>query len=415
MNSLNPKLRKGHRRSPWWLFVLLSLVVMGLVVGCQQPQSQTLTNSSDANSTTVAQPCAIEYSPDKDYFPDKVRFSYAQGVRVDYHHNYKVVTVLGQMNQAPIIYVLVQCGTPAPTDIKGTVITVPIATIAALSSTYLPHLDSLGLLNRLVAIDYVKHVNNLKVRELVQQGKVQEVGADNTVNVEELLNLDPSLVMTYPLSGTAVDYVERLTRAGMAVAVNADYLETSPLGRAEWLKFTALFFNQEVTANRVFTGIVDRYRRVATMVAKVSDRPTVMAGLDIGGTWYMPGGKSYVAQYFRDAGADYLWADNSATGSIPLSFEAVLDRASQAQFWLTSSLTWQTQADILAADPRYQNFTAVQTKRVFNNNARVNATGGNDYWENGILQPDVVLSDLVKILHPQLLPSHQLVYYRRLE
>ncbi|MCS6814997.1 MAG: ABC transporter substrate-binding protein [Cyanobacteria bacterium] len=415
MGILNPRLRKGRGRSPWWLVVLLGLVVMGLVVGCQQPRLQTPTNRLGDTSTAVVQPCVTSYSPDRDYFPNKVKFSYAQGVRVDYHRHYKVVAVPGQMNQAPITYVLVQCGTPIPTEIKGTVITVPIATIAALSSTYLPHLDVLGLLDRLVAIDYVKQINNPKVRELVKQGKVHEVGADNTVNVEQLLNLDPSLVMTYQLSGAAVDYTERLARAGMTVAVNAEYLETSPLGRAEWLKFTALFFNQEAAANRVFAGIVERYRRIAAMAARVSDRPTVMAGLDIGGTWYMPGGKSYMARYFRDAGANYLWADNPATGSIPLSFEAVLDRASQAQFWFTSSLTWQTQADILAADPRYQNFTAVQTKQVFNNNARVNATGGNDYWESGILQPDVVLSDLVKILHPQLLPSHQLVYYRRLE
>jgi len=328
-----------------------------------------------------------------------------------------VVTIrdLVQPSKSPTVYVLVQCGAPVPAGVKGTVITVPIATIAALSSTYLPHLEKLGVLDHLVAIDNIKQVNNTTVQQQVQQHIVQEVSNDSTLNLERLLELAPDLVMTYEISGSTSNNHDRLVAAGLHVAVNAEYLELSPLGRAEWLKFTALFFNQEAIAERLFTAIADRYYQVVAAVAKVSDRPSILAGLDISGTWYMPGGQSYVAHYFQDAGANYLWADNTSTGSIPLSFEAVLDRAAQATIWLTSSLGWHATTDILAADPRYTNFAAVQTKQVFNNNARVNATGGNDYWESGITNPDVVLSDLVKILHPTLLPAHQLVYYRRLE
>jgi iron complex transport system substrate-binding protein len=298
--------------------------------------------------------------------------------------------------------------------VQGTVVTVPIATIAALSSTYLPHLDSLGVLDRLVAIDHRKHINNRTVQTYVQQGKVREVGTESSLNTEQLLDVNPALVMTYQIPGATADNVTRLTAAGLTVVVNAEYLETSPLGRAEWLKFMALFFNREREANQHFADVVQRYQKVAAIAAAATDRPTILAGLEIGGTWYMPGGRSYVATYFRDAGGSYLWAADSTTGSIPLSFETVLDRAALANVWLTSSLDWKTHADILATDRRYLNFAAVRTKRVFNNNARVNASGGNDYWEQGILQPDVVLADLVKILHPTLLPSHQLVYYRQL-
>ncbi len=402
------------RRSSWLVMMLLSLLVLGFVIACQ-PRSQL--PSPIASSPPLSKQCATTYNPATDYFPDKVQFRYAQGVSVAYHPHYKVVTIrdLVQPSKPPIVYVLVQCGAPVPAGVKGTVITVPIATIAALSSTYLPHLEKLGVLDRLVAIDHGKQVNNPTVRARVQTKTVQEVGTDSTLNLERLLELAPDLVMTYQISGSTTNNDDRLMAAGLKVAINAEYLETSPLGRAEWLKFTALFFNQEAAAEQLFTTIADRYRQVAAAVAKVSDRPSVLAGLDISGTWYMPGGKSYVAHYFRDAGANYLWADNPSTGSIPLSFEAVLDRAAQAKIWLTSSLGWQNQADILATDPRYSNFVAVRTKQVFNNNARVNATGGNDYWENGVTNPDVVLSDLVKILHPTLLPAHQLVYYRRLE
>ncbi len=402
--------------------VLLSLLGISLVIGCQPQSLPPATPPISSRSTTTqispspSAACVSRYDAAVDYFPDKVQFQYAQGIRVEYHRHYKIVTLPSSTQPAypAITYILVQCGTPAPSGVQGTVVTVPIATIAALSSTYLPHLDSLGVLDRLVAIDHRKHINNRTVQTYVQQGKVREVGTESSLNTEQLLDVNPALVMTYQIPGATADNVTRLTAAGLTVVVNAEYLETSPLGRAEWLKFMALFFNREREANQHFADVVQRYQKVAAIAAAATDRPTILAGLEIGGTWYMPGGRSYVATYFRDAGGSYLWAADSTTGSIPLSFETVLDRAALANVWLTSSLDWKTHADILATDRRYLNFAAVRTKRVFNNNARVNASGGNDYWEQGVLQPDVVLADLVKILHPTLLPSHQLVYYRQL-
>jgi iron complex transport system substrate-binding protein len=127
----------------------------------------------------------------------------------------------------------------------------------------------------------------------------------------------------------------------------------------------------------------------------------------------MPAGKSYVAKYLSDAGGKYLWSDDKSAGSLPLSFEVVLERAANADYWLNFSQSWQSLKDVVAEDSRYADFQAVKTGNLYNNNTRVNDSGGNDYWEGGISNPDIVLSDLIKILHPEILPNHQLFYYRK--
>ena len=128
----------------------------------------------------------------------------------------------------------------------------------------------------------------------------------------------------------------------------------------------------------------------------------------------MPAGDSYVAKYLNDAGANYLWSDDNTSGSLPLSFEVVLERAANADYWLNFSQSWQSLQDLLNEDQRYTAFQAVKTGNLYNNDAQLNEYQGNDYWESGISNPDIVLSDLIKIFHPQILPKHQLVYYRKL-
>ena len=140
----------------------------------------------------------------------------------------------------------------------------------------------------------------------------------------------------------------------------------------------------------------------------MKERPTVFVGFNFKGTWYMAGGSSYAAKYLEDAGANYLWSNDKSSGSLPLSFEAIIERANNADFWLNFSQKWKQKKEILVEDSRYGDFKAVKSGNLYNNNA-----GGNDYWEGGISNPDVVLSDLIKIFHPEILPKHELVFYRR--
>ena len=390
-------------------FCFQFLCVASLIIACNNtPNYQKI--SSKPNRI-----CVENYNPNTDYFPDKISINNATGFFVEYHNNYKVVTVKNPWREAKtgFKYVLVQCGTPAPEGFKqDQVITVPVNTVASLSTTHLPHLAKLELVDKLIGVSNIKIVNTPEVVEQIKAGKIAELG-NNNVNVEQLLELAPDLVTTYGTGNPQTDSYPKLLEVGLKVAINAEYMENTPLGRSEWLKFTALFFNQEEKSERVFSKINKNYQEIAAKTKAIKKRPKVFTGFNFKGTWYVPGCKSYPAQYLADAGAELLCVGNSS-GSIPSSFENVFERAATADYWLNVSQSWQNLKDAIREDSRYGDFQAVQKGNVYNNNARLNKNGGNDYWEGGISNPDLILADLIKIFYPELLPSHQLFFYQKL-
>ena len=380
-----------------------------LLVSCRQPVvSEAVVSASPG--------CVTEFDPGVDYFPDKVQPEHAAGFTVDYFNHYKVVTVTQPWPGADEVfeYVLVQCGTPTPPGFESAqVMTVPVQTVATLSTTYLPHLVMLDRVEGLVGMDNFSFVYAPEVRERIDGGELIEFGSGSTLDVERLLVSNPDLVLAYGIGDG--DSYGSMVKAGLPVVLLGDYGETSPLGRAEWLLFTALFFNQEGQAQPIFDGIEAAYGSLVQMTAPLSDRPTVFAGFSYEGTWYMSGGNSYAAQLLKDAGADYLWAENEAAVTIPLDFESVFDRAADADMWVNVSQDWGSYGDAIATDPRYGKFDAFQRRTIFNNNARMGDFGGNDYWESGVVNPHLILADLVKIFHPEQLPDHELIYYQPLE
>ncbi|MCX7595429.1 MAG: ABC transporter substrate-binding protein [Fischerella sp.] len=401
-----------------WKVVLIAI----LCIACHSATNtsnhqQTSTEAISFSNTNLTQGCISNYNPKTDYFPEKINIYYAKGFEVEYHLNYKIIKVKNPWQNANTTfqYVLVQCGTPIPKGFQATqIIQVPIKTIASLSTTHLPHLDQLGVVDKLVGISNSKQVNTTSVVEKIKAGQLVEIGNDANVNVEKLLELNPDLVTTYGVGNPDIDSYPKLLEAGLKVAINAEYMESSPLGRAEWLKFTALFFNHEAKATNIFAEIAQQYEKIVAQAKSVKNRPSLFVGFNFKGIWYMPGGNSYVAQYLADAGANYLWKENKSSGSLPLSFEKVFERAVNADYWLNLSQAWKTKKDLLADDNRYAEFKAVKAGNIYNNNARMNTTGGNDYWESGISNPHLILSDLIKILHPEILPKYQLKYYRKL-
>jgi iron complex transport system substrate-binding protein len=150
------------------------------------------------------------------------------------------------------------------------------------------------------------------------------------------------------------------------------------------------------------------------MSQKGKGRPSVFSDIKYGDTWFIPGGNSYAANLLKDANSNYLWGDTEKRGSIPYSFETVYVKAVNADFWINCS-NFKTFKDIERADTRYKDFKAFRTGNIFNNNKRENEAGGNDYWESGLVSPDVILSDLVKIFHPELLPGYELFYYKKIQ
>lgn len=358
-----------------------------------------------------------QFDPNLDYFPEKAAPQYTTGFLIEYHNSYKIVTVKTPWPGASesIQYALVQCGAPKPEGfLEEQVIEVPAKSIITMSTSYLPALDELGLLDRLVGLDDTTYVSNPTVLKMAEDGKLASIGYGSGVNVEKVLELAPSLVMTYGSGAPDYDAHPVLLQAGQKVVINAEWMDTTPLGRAEWLKFVAVFFNKEAEAETIFAKTAQEYQELIALTASVSQRPTVFNGSAYQGTWYMPGGQSFAATFLRDAGADYLWSDEASTGSLPLSVEAVFEKAKDADFWLNVGYVGSLD-DLKGMDSRYADFAAFQNGKVWNNDAKTSPTGGNDYYESAVLHPELVLADLISILHPDLLPNHQLVYYRQVK
>ena len=407
-----------------YLLAIAFLVLTGCVA---QPAAVSPLQESNAadNAATAAAPtenlhegCVGSYDPAIDYFPQKLSVAYASGFKVDYHNNYKVVTVTDpwQGAQESFRYVLVQCGTPAPQNVEGTVIEVPVENVIAMSTTYLPTIEDLGLVDKLIGLDSYLWTTNPAVQARIASGDIAEIGGGAAVNVELTLDLDPALVMTYGTGLADFDTHPVLLEAGIPVALNGDFVEQSPLGRAEWMKFIAMFFNREAEAAAQFETIAEEYMAVKVLTAELTERPSVLLGSVYNGTWYVAGGNSYMATMLADAGAAYLWSEEGDVGALPLDFESVYAIASEVEFWLNPDNSfWFTVDNVLDSDPRYGDFAPLERGQLYNNNARVNENGGNAYYEEGAAHPERVLKDLVKILHPHLLPDHQLRFYQQVQ
>ncbi len=373
----------------------------------------------EAPTQNLSDGCIAEgqFSPEIDYFPQKAQIQYAAGLTIAYHNSYKVVTIKTPWPGASesMEYALVQCGAPHPEGfLDEQIIEVPAKSIITMSTTYLPALDELGLLDRLVGVDDTTYVSNPTVLKMAEEGKLASIGYGSGVNVEKVLELAPSLVMTYGSGAPEYDAHPVLLQAGQKVVINAEWMDTTPLGRAEWLKFIAVFFNKEAESETLFNQIAQDYQQLTALTASVSQRPTVFTGSSYQGTWYMPGGQSFAAAFLRDAGASYLWSDDTSTGSLPLSVETVFEKAKDADFWLNVGNAASLD-ELKSADARYADFAAFQKGDVWNNDAKTSPNGGNDYYESAVLHPELVLADLISIIHPDLLPNHTLVYYRQVK
>jgi len=366
--------------------------------------------------------CVADYAEDVDYFPDKVEIADAKNFTVEYFNSYKVVAVSDAFDGAPEFnYVLVQCGTPAPSADEfpdGTqFIEVPTGDVITLSTTQLPTLSQLDLLDNLVGVDSLLFISSDDVVAMGEAGELTEVGFGAEINVETVLELEPDMVLTYGFN-PATDAHPVLIDAGIFTALDASWRELSPLGRAEWLKFTALFYNAEANATELYDSIVSDYTTAQELAQSIAteDRPDVLINsfLSFQDAWSIPGTDTYVGQLIADAGGNLLLSEEGSSESNGLSFEVVYEGGLEADIWLADTFGVSTQADLLALDERFGDFEAFQAGNVWNNNRDENANGGNNYYELGVTNPHLVLQDLVAIFHPDLLPDHEFNFYKQL-
>lgn len=382
-----------------------------------QPTVQPTATALPAPTANLTDACVADAAPGVDYFPAKAIITQTEGFSIEYHDTYKLLTVKTPAPgaTAALTYVLVQCGTEPPAGFEpAQIITVPVKRVVAMSTTYLSVLDDLGLLDRLVGVDDAMYTYNQKVIELFAAGKLKAIGSGAGLNLEAAIELKPDLIITFGSGSTDFDSHPKLLEAGLKVVLNAEWLDASPLGRAEWGKFIAVFFNQEAAAEDWFTEIADGYAKVKAIAASAGTPPKLAYGTPYQGTWYLPGGASFAAQLIRDAGATYPYAADTSTASLPLSFEEAYSTTRDAAYWINLPFVPDLAA-LLAQDSRFAEFEAYKNGNVWNNDLRSNDAGGSDYYESAVVRPDLVLADLVAIVHPDKMPGHEFYYYRQLK
>ncbi len=343
-----------------------------------------------------------------------VDIKYAKGfsVKKDGDATWVTVNYPYQGATASYTYLLVKRGASAPQhspDIQ--VVEVPIETIVCTSTTHIPHLDYLGVTDKLVGFPSTDYISSEKARARIDAGFVKDLGVDKGMNLELLYTLKTSMVMGYTMSAD-LGQLKKIEEMGIPVIINGEYLERDPLGRAEWIKFTSLFFGKEKVADSVFNMIETEYNATRDKLAAIEKRPSVLYGTVYGDAWFMPGGENYASRLLKDAANNYLWASDSTHGWLEISFEAVYDKAKDADLWIVGS--FDTFEELKAADQRYALFKPFKTQEIYNYNARKGAKGGNDFLELGYMRPDLILKDLAKIGHPDMLPEHELFFHRKL-
>lgn len=397
-------MHRVRRHPPAWLVLAVAALIV-VVTGC----------SSSEPPRGAPRSCITNFDATTDYFPDKVSPHDADNFRIAYHRSYAVLTVPQPYpGGKPQSYVLVRCGAPKPTlDTSLTnapYINVPVSSLYAGSTTQIPPLVELGALDALTGVADGSLISNQQVRQRVEDKRVAVYSRGGTINTEAVLAAKPDVVLT---EGVDAPAYAKIADAGIGVVAGADWLESTPLGRAEWIKVIALLTGHEATANQVYDGIAQRYRQIADTVRSASAVP-VLSGTMYQGTWSVPAGGSHFGTLLKDAGARWPWQDSTGTGSLQLGFETVYTRAGQIPLWLVIDNRWTTTADVVATDPRYGTLAAVQSGQVWNANKAMGPGGGNDYLERGASRPDLVLQDLVAIVHPELVNDHRFVFYRPL-
>lgn len=345
-----------------------------------------------------------------------ISIDYASAFSIDYREGYKIVTVgtPWQGSNDSIRYVLRHQQTPKNEEIAamGQEIIIPVDKIVCNSTSQIVLLEALGAIDKLKGFPQTQYIYSPDIVDRVKGGHIKEVGVEAKMNIESILEIDPDMVMAFN-TGREDRQINKLKELGVPVVINADYMEKSMLGRAEWLKFMSVFLDKEEEATAYFEQVEAQYDSLVNLVSGI-DKVDVFSGSLYGGSWYMPGGRNYGALILSSAGGHYLWSDNDNTGWLNVAFEVVYEKARSADIWIGVG-SFESLDALRDADSRYAEFKAFRDKRVYSYVNRVNDLGANDYFESGIIRPDLILADHIKMLHPELMPGYELYYYKQLE
>lgn len=375
------------------LLLLLSAMVF-TTVSCKKETEKTAVNTTPGENT----------------------IKHAKGLSIYNYDGYSVVKVTNPWPEAKegFTYILQEKNGKVPDSLqKYTTISVPVQSVVVTSTTHVPSLELLGVESKLIGFPNTDYISSEKTRALIEAKKVKEVGKNENLNTEVLIDLAPEVIVGFSIDNNNKTYAT-LEKAGLKIMYNGDWTEQTPLGKAEWIKFFGALFGKKKEADALFSSIEQNYTKTLAIAQNTTKKPTVFSGAMYQDTWYLPQGDSWAALFLKDANADYLWKDSKGTGSISLSFEAVFDKAQKADFWIGPGQFTSIQ-EMLAVNPHYGQFDAVKNKNVYSFAVKKGKKGGIIYFELAPTRPDLVLKDMIRILHPEALPDYQLHFFQKLE
>ena len=306
-------------------------------------------------------------------------------------------------------YFISRNGEQAPTGFTGPTIPAGAKRIVCMSSSYIAMLDALGQVNRIVAVSGIDYVSNPYI--LAHKDSIKDMGPE--MNYELLLGLKPDIVLLYGIGDAQTAITDKLKELSIPYIYMGEYLEESPLGKAEWMVVLSELTDSREKGIEIFSEIPKRYLSLKALTESVGQCPTVMFNTPWNDSWVMPSTKSYMAQLVADAGAEYIYKENSSNSSTPIGLETAYGLIQKADYWINVGSATSLD-ELKTVNPKFADAKAVRERTVYNNNLRLTPTGGNDYWESAVIRPDVVLRDLIHIFHPELVPD-SLYYYRHLE
>ncbi len=351
---------------------------------------------------------------------DSISISYAKGFLID--SSIDGVTILKINSPWPnadigFKYALISKDKMATMTLNkdeyDAIISVPVERIVVTSTTHIPALESLEVLDKIVGFPETDYISSKEARKRIDKGLIKELGNNEAINTEMVIELNPDVVVGFSIDNANKIY-ETIQRSNIPVVYNGDWTEETPLGKAEWIKFFAPFFQLEDKAETIFSKIETSYLKAKQLAQGTEYKPTVLSGALYKDVWYAPGGDSWAAQFLMDANVNYLWKETQETGSLSLSIESVLEKGKNADFWVSPS-QFTSYRQLGQVNNHYRQFNAYKHKNVYTFANTIGETGGLLYYELAPQRPDLVLKDLIYIFHPELLPEHTLFFFKPLE
>jgi iron complex transport system substrate-binding protein len=341
---------------------------------------------------------------------------YAKGFSIQNYDGYSVVKVKNPWPKATktYTYILKEKNGIVPDSLKqNLIIPVPIKTIVVTSTTHIPSLELLDEVNTLIGFPHCDYISSEKVRARIDAGNIKEIGNNQDLNTEVLLDMQPNVIIGYGIDNKNPT-LDNLQKSGLKVMLNGDWNEENALGKAEWIKFFGALYGKQKQATALFTKIEKDFLKTIRIAKMAKTTPTILAGDMFEDHWYLPKGSSWGSLLLKQANGNYIWKETSGTGSLSLSFETVFEKAKSANVWITSG-QFSSLNEMTNSNPHYAEFDTFKNKNVYSFSGKKGKTGGILYYELAPNRPDIVLKDLVKILHPELLIGYKPFFFEKLK